>query len=446
MLSTKPLGLWSGVGLVAANMIGAGVLLSTGFMAQSMGPGAILLAWAAGAALALCGARAYAEAARLVPRSGGEYRYLSELLHPSVGYAAGWASLLVGFSAPVAVDALAAGAFANTLSAAFDPRWTGAGLIVGLTALHAAGLKASVRGQNLLVALKLALFAGFICFGLFAGSSQFPAWTPPEHGAGFPLAAFMGSLFYIAFAFSGWNAASYAAEEFREPGDVPRAMLTGCALVAALYLAVNWVFVANLTPADASAVFRYESESVTLGHVIALRLAGPGAARLMSALVILLFVSAMSAMTFAGPRVYAAMARDGFLPKVFAGREGRPPAASVFLQSALALLIVFTHDLRQALGNVGAILTLFAALTAAGLFRARFSAGGRFQKPPAAALIAAGVYSASAAYMLYFGFRDKSSTLLLWLAGVLAAAFAAYALTRAAAGEPGARGIPSGGI
>ena len=432
MSSTKSLGLGSGIGLVAANMIGAGVLLSTGFMAQSMGPGAILLAWAAGAALALCGARAYAEVALLVPRSGGEYRYLSELLHPSLGYAAGWASLLVGFSAPVAVDALAAGAFARTLSPSLDPRWTGAGLIVALTALHAAGLKASVRGQNLLVAVKLVLFTGFICFGLFAGSGRWPAWTPPAPGAGFPLAAFMGSLFYIAFAFSGWNAAAYAAEEFREPKrDVPRAMLIGCALVAALYLAVNWVFVANLTPADASAVFRYESESVTLGHVIAQRLAGPGAGRLMSALVILLFVSAMSAMTFAGPRVYAAMAKDGFLPKVFAGREGRPPAASVLLQSALALLIVFTHDLRQALSNVGAILTLFAALTAAGLFRARFSAGGKFPKPALAGLLAAGVYSASAVYMLYFGFRDKGSTLLWWLAGVLAAAFAAYALTSA---------------
>ncbi len=432
MSSTKLLGLWSGVGLVAANMIGAGVLLSTGFMAQSMGPGAILLAWAAGAALALCGARAYAEVALLVPRSGGEYRYLSELLHPSLGYAAGWASLLVGFSAPVAVDALAAGAFAGTLSPSLDPRWTGAGLIVALTFLHAAGLKASVRGQNLLVAVKLVLFAGFICFGLFAGSGHWPAWAPPAAGAGFPLAAFMGSLFYIAFAFSGWNAAAYAAEEFREPGlDVPRAMLIGCALVAVLYFAVNWVFVANLTPADASAVFRYESESVTLGHVIAQRLAGPGAGRLMSALVILLFVSAMSAMTFAGPRVYAAMAGDGFLPRAFAGREGRPPAASVLLQSALALLIVFTNDLRQALSNVGAILTLFAALTALGLFRARFAAGGKFSKPALSSLVAAGIYSASAAYMLYFGFKDKDSTLIWWVAGVSAVSFAAYGLTRA---------------
>ena len=108
-------GLWSGVGLVAANMIGSGVFLSSGFMAQDMGPGTILVAWLVGAALALAGAQAYAALARAIPRSGGEYRFLSELLHPALGYLAGWASLLVGFSAPIAVNALAAGAYTATL-------------------------------------------------------------------------------------------------------------------------------------------------------------------------------------------------------------------------------------------------------------------------------------------------------------------------------------------
>ena len=430
------LGLGTGVGLVAANMIGAGVLLSTGFMAQEMGPGAILLAWVVGAALALAGARAYAEVSRIVPRSGGEYRYLSELMHPSLGYVAGWASLLVGFSAPIAVDAIAAGAFAQTLSRSLDPRWVGAGLILALTAMHMVGLKVSARGQTLLAAVKAVLLIGFVGLGLLAGSNRWPSWTPPVPRAGFPLAAFIGSLFYIAFAFSGWNAAAYASEEFREPKrDVPRAMIIGCALVAALYFAVNWVFVANLTPADAAVVFTYETERVTLGHLIATRLMGPGAGRAMSAVLILMFVSAMSAMMFIGPRVYAAMAKDGFLPKAFAGREGRPPAASLLLQAAVALAIVFTHDLRQALSNVGAILTLFSALTVAGLFRVYFAAGEKLPKPPMSSLVAAGVYIASAALMLYFGFKDKSSMLIWWMSGVLAAALAAYGVTRAAGGS-----------
>src|SRR5436190_18089622 len=98
--------LWPGIGLVVANMIGAGVFLSTGFMAQEMGPWPILLAWVVGAVIALAGTVAYGEVARMIPRSGGEYRFLSEVFHPALGYFAGWASMLLGFAAAIAVDGL----------------------------------------------------------------------------------------------------------------------------------------------------------------------------------------------------------------------------------------------------------------------------------------------------------------------------------------------------
>ena len=95
--------MFSGMGMVIANMIGAGVFLSTGYMAQTLTPKQILLAWVVGALLALAGAKAYASIAQIVPQSGGEYKYLSKLIHPSLGYLAGWASLLLGFSAPIAI-------------------------------------------------------------------------------------------------------------------------------------------------------------------------------------------------------------------------------------------------------------------------------------------------------------------------------------------------------
>ena len=144
------------MGMVIANMIGAGVFLSTGFMAQELTPRQILLAWAIGAFLALAGARAYAGLARIVPKSGGEYQYLSTLVHPALGYLAGWASLLLGFSAPIAIDAVAAGAFAKTLSAWIDPKLFAALLIVLLTSVHAVRLRFSVNTQNVLVLVKIA--------------------------------------------------------------------------------------------------------------------------------------------------------------------------------------------------------------------------------------------------------------------------------------------------
>lgn len=437
---SKSFGLWSGIGLVMADMIGAGVFLSTGFMAQSMTPGLILLAWVVGAVLAMAGARAYAEVARLVPRGGGEYRYLSELLHPSLGYLAGWASLLVGFSAPIALDALAAGAFARAVLPTLDPLLVGACLIVALTLAHAVGLRFSTRVQNGLVLLKVGLVVGFIAVGLFAGSLAWPSWAPPDTKA-VTLDGFANQLFYIAFAYSGWNAAVYAADEFTEPRrDVPRAMLLGTLFVAGLYLLVNYIFVANLTPELGAVVFNYDKfaslagqwDQVTLGQAVMGHLLGPAAAKAMSLVTLLIFISAMSAMALIGPRVYAAMARDGVLPKWLQGQQGKPPAAAVFLQGGLAMLLLFTHQLREVLSNVGAILTLFAALTVLGLFAARLRAKTPEQKPAAVSLVAAGVYVGSATLMLFFGFKDHPM-LLVWVGVVAVVALGAYAATKAAA-------------
>jgi APA family basic amino acid/polyamine antiporter len=440
--AAKKLGLRSGIGLVAANMIGAGVFLSTGFMAQEMAPGPILLAWAVGAVLALAGARAYAEIARIVPRSGGEYRYLSELLHPALGYLSGWASLLVGFSAPIAVDALAAGGFAKTVFPALDPQWTGAALVVALTALHVSGLTTSARTQNLLIAVKLLLLGGFVWLGLQYGASGWPTWRPPHDAGGFPVAPFVSSLFFIAYAFAGWNAAVYVAEEFEEPDrTVPRSMLIGTGLVAVLYLVVNWIFVANLTPTQASVVFGYEeSHQATLGHAVVTALRGPGWGAAMSAVTVVVFTSAMSAMILVGPRVFQAMARDGYLPRLLAGRPGRPPVASIGVQTALSLLFIFSHQLRGLLSNVGAVLTLFSALTVAGLVRLWIHPGGR-PRPAAGALVAALVFLALAAYMLWFAFRGAVHV-LPWLAVIFAFALGAWALTRWARG--GARRMEDG--
>ena len=422
------LGLWPGIGLVISNMIGAGVFLSAGFMAQDLTPAQVLEAWLVGALLALCGATAYAEVARRVPRSGGEYRYLTELMHPALGYLAGWASLLVGFSAPLVVDALAAGSFAHALGIPLSPRVFGGIAVIALTAVHAAQLSASRWTQNVLAALKALLMLGFLAVGLVAGQHAWPTWQPPHLSATFPMAAFATNLFWVGFAFSGWNAAIYASEEFEHPTrDVPRAMLLGCSLVGVLYLAVNWVFVANLVPDQAIGVARYDSDQVTLGHMVMGRLIGPSGATVMSVVILLLLLSAMSAMTYTGPRVYAAMAGDGFLPRALIAKAGRPPVGSLLVQCALALLLIATHSIQEVLQNVGAVLTLFAALTVLGLFRERFAPRGR-PAPPLVSLLAAGFYVLVAVWMLYFGFSGKTH-LLPWVGGVAAVALVAYALT-----------------
>jgi APA family basic amino acid/polyamine antiporter len=429
--TARKLGLWSGVGIVIANMIGAGVLTAPGYMAMDLAPSYILWAWLIGGVAALAGARAYAAVAQAIPRSGGEYRYLSTLWHPVLGYLAGWTSLLVGFSQPVALDAQLVGYYSGTLGIGIPWRVITIAVIVLVTALHAFDLRASRRGQNALVAIKITLVAGFVVVGVIAGSNAWPGWRPQASEHGLPLAPFFQSLVFIAFCYSGWNAAIYASEEFAAPRrDVPRAMLIGCAAVMLLYMLVNWVFVANLTPAHYGDWIRDDPDRITLGHVVMKELIGTTGAKIMSGFMIVALLSATSAMTMIGPRVYAAMARDGYLPAVFAGKDGKPPLGSVLLQGAIAVAVAMTTSFIKAIATVGTVLTLMAALTALGVFKLQLDRR-QAEKPGVPALIAAAIFVGLAGWMLYFAFTSpllntvdlpgvgKVASPLVWLAFIV---------------------------
>lgn len=421
------LDLGSGVGLVVANMIGAGVFVSTGFMAQELSAGWILAAWMLGAVLALAGARTYAEAARLIPRSGGEYRYLSELLHPSVGYLAGWASLLVGFSAPMAISAFGAAAFAFVAIGKGDARLGATALIVGLCVFHSLGLRSSKWIQNALVLVKGFLILGFVALGLTLGDNQWPVWEPAPASTSLAF-RFATSLFFVAYAFSGFNAASYAAEEFENPTrDVPRAMLIGCALVGVAYLFVNWILVANLTPERARVVFEYEQARVTLGHLVARDFLGDPGSQAMSLGIAAIMISSASAMLLVGPRVYAEMARDGFLPSILRGKAGAPPRTSIILQGVIAIALLYVHTIGDLLTNVGGILVLFSALVAVGLFGIE-RRKPTLMAPRPRALIAATIYAGFSVWMLYNAFKTRTG-LIPWIAVAAGAALLAYGLT-----------------
>ena len=432
MTVARKLGLWSGVGIVIANMIGAGVLTTPGYMALDLAPSYILLAWLIGGIAALSGARAYAAVAQAIPRSGGEYRYLSTLWHPMLGYLAGWTSLIIGFSQPVALDAQLVGFYTGTLGVDVPWRVVTAVVIIAVTALHAFNLRASQRGQNILVAIKITLVVGFVVVGLLAGSNAWPTWRPEASAHGLPVAPFFQSLVFIAFCYLGWNAAIYASEEFAEPRrDVPRAMLIGCAAVVVLYLLVNWVFVANLAPEHYGDWLKGDPDRITLGHVLMKHLIGTTGARIMSVFMIVALLSATSAMTMIGPRVYAAMARDGYLPAMFAGGSDRPPVGSVLLQGAIALVLAMTTTFIKAIFTLGTVLTLMAALTALGVFKLQLDRR-RAEKPGVPALIAATIFVGLSGWMLYSAFTNpllntvelpgvgKVSSPLVWLVFLVA--------------------------
>jgi len=424
MARSGGLGLKSGVGLVVANMIGAGVLVSAGYMVQGMEAGPLLLAWVLGMVLALCGARAYGALSRSITRSGGEYRYLTDLFHPFVGNMAGWGSLLIGFSAPIAIDAVVVGWFSKTLGLGVDPLVVGTVLILALALIHGIQWRTSTLFQNLLVAVKFVLVLGLVGVGLTYGASTWPAWVPPSPPVDKTTwDLILENQFWIAFAFSGWNAVIYASDEFEQPSrDVPRAMMLGCALVGIIYLAVNWVFVANLDPKSASVVFSYGNDSyVTLANVLVEQLLGAGAAAWMSVFVIIVMISAMSAMMLVGPRVYAEMAEDGCLPGFMKARDGRPPFAAVLLQAAVALVLLHTHTVLQAIKSSSSVLMLFTALAVAGVWMMK----RRGEQPSALSLMAATVYMVLVSWILWTGLSrdgDEKTLAVFGLMAILAAA------------------------
>lgn len=408
--------------------IGVGVFVSAGFMATSLTVPQIMLAWVVGGVLAIAGAQAYGAVAALVPRSGGEYRYLSELAHPALGYLAGWTTLLVGFAAPVASSASIAGPFVETLWPSVDGTYVSMAMVVVVTLSHAFDQRLSRWSQDILAALKVALVLGFIIVGLAIGNHHAPSWTPPSPAPS-TLQSFLENLVYVVYAYTGWNTAAYAAEEFRAPHKtVPRAMILSAVLVTALDLLLNWVMVQNLRPETLQAFLASDKARITVGHVITVDLLGPAAGNVMSALVALALFSGMSSMTLVGPRVFAAMAKDGYLPRAFLAKDERPPMVAVLLQGALSLLLVCTYTAGTLIANVGLILTAMSMLTVLTLFGAlrRRSSSPR---PAPSALVGAAVFAAGSGFMLYCAIAERPSV-LLWSGAIGVCATIAYGASR----------------
>ena len=235
MHARRQLGLRSATALVVATMIGTGVFTTSGFLLTDLkSPGAVLAAWAVAGIIATLGALSYGALARRIPESGGEYRFLSDTLHPAAGYVAGWVSLVVGFAAPAAASAFAFGKYVGGWFPELDSRLAGGVVILGFSALHAAHVRRGAWVQNLGVAVNLVLILGFIALALprLHGTSGPPLEVLPPAGM---VSTFAVSLIVISYSYAGWNAAVYIGGEIRHPErNLPRSLLWGTLLVTLL--------------------------------------------------------------------------------------------------------------------------------------------------------------------------------------------------------------------
>ena len=381
------LGPIDGAAIVVSNVIGSGIFIVPAIVAASVpNAWAMLGVWLAGGLLAFAGAMAYAELAALRPRAGGEYVYLREAFGPAAGFLTGWTSFVAGFSGAIAASAVGlAGYLARFFPAAGDTTpifevplglmtltvssqtIVALSAIAVLSAVHILGLGPGRVVQNLLAGSKIALLVGFIVLGF--GFGQGATTNFSVSGTTIMPSSWVLALIPVMFAYSGWNAATYLAEEMRAPGrNVPLALGIGTVVVVVIYLLLNMLYV------YAMPVTAFVNVGENVADATAVRLFGDALAAPIAAASAVMIAASISAMVLAGPRVYYAMAQDGlfFAAGAKVHPKFRTPIIAIVAQSAWAGVLVLSGTFQQLVGYTGFAVVLFSGVAVAALFVLRF--------------------------------------------------------------------------
>lgn len=361
------------IAVVIANMVGTGVFTSLGFQLLDIQSGfVIMMLWAAGGVAAVCGAMTYAELGAAMPRSGGEYNFLSRIYHPAAGFISGWVSASIGFTAPTALAAITFAAYA-TSAVPETGAWTGKVLAVGLllilTYVHSGSRRNSGGLQVIFTILKVSVIAGFCIAALLLVDEPQPISFLPVRGDGALLrsGAFAVSLIYVSYAYTGWNAATYLSGEVEDPQrNLPIILLTATIVVTCLYVALNYSFM-RVAPVESM------QGQIEIGAIAAKSAFGDLGGRFTGMVLALLLVSTVSAMTVAGPRVLQVIGED-FSVLGFLGRTNKDgiPSTAIYIQSAVAIVFVLTSGFESILVFAGFTLALNSFATVLGVFILRW--------------------------------------------------------------------------
>jgi len=303
--------------------------------------------------------------------------YLGELYHPLLGFLTGWISFFAGFSAPLAAISLACGEYvAGALpgvpalgSSLILKKVLAILIIASLAAVHLRGIELGARVQNALTVGKVLLILGLLALGFTLGEGSFGHFlggaSPAVGGGGWNVAGL--SLMWIMFAYSGWNASAYIGSEIKDPGrNLPRSLIAGTGVVVLLYLGLNLLFVYAVPPGEMDGV-------IAVAGLAASHLFGRGAEAAVSALIAFALLSSVSALIILGPRVYYAMARDGYFFRSLGSVHplSRVPSRAILLQCGMAIALVASGTFDQILTYMGFCLGIFPILTVLGVFRLR---------------------------------------------------------------------------
>ena len=360
----RTIGFVTACSIVIANIIGTGIFTSLGFQLPEIHSGfALLMLWVVGGIAALCGALCYGELSAALPRSGGEYHFLSQIYHPAVGFMAGFVSATVGFSAPIALTAMAFGKYFQGTSGMGSPLLLSFAVVWVVALFHLGNLRVGSVFQNLWTLLKLLLIAALIAAGFFVHSKQPIVFLPARSDIMSIFAPpFAVALVFVMYSYSGWNAASYVTGEIKKPEkNVPRSLIAGTLVVIVAYVLLNAIFLAT-TPQEE---MRGQLE---VGLIAGKHIFGADGGRIVGAIICLGLVSSISSMTWIGPRVTMSMGEDHWLLRLL-GRKNRQgvPTYAMILQLMIVNLLLLTGSFEGVVRYIQFSLLICSLLTVLGV-------------------------------------------------------------------------------
>jgi APA family basic amino acid/polyamine antiporter len=339
----RELGLFDATMVVIGGIIGAGIFLSPGVVAQRLDtPWLVLAAWGAGGLIALAGAFSYAELGAIFPKAGGQYVYLRDGLHPLMGFMYGWALLLVIETGAIAAVAIIFASYALRIAGAPDAAKVPLAIaaIVILSVINYLGVKPGSRVLNVLVVLKVLALAILVGAGFVAAAH--PGWwtdarVPVAHGSA-TIIAFGAGLVPILFSYGGWQSANYVGEEIIDAKrNLPRALIVGTLAVVAIYVTVNVVYLRalGLDGLATSGAPAADAARRTFG--------ASGDVFISSAIAISTF-GFLNLSILAPTRVYYAMSADRLFVPALARLHPRyaTPSVAIVVQSAWSCVLAFT--------------------------------------------------------------------------------------------------------
>ncbi|MBN8701683.1 MAG: amino acid permease [Bacteroidetes bacterium] len=412
-MSKKSIGLFTATSIVISSMIGVGVFTSLGYQVEGLSSGfSILLLWVLGGFAALLGAFCYAELGAAMPRSGGEYNFLSTIYHPLLGFLSGWISATVGFSAPIAASAMAFGKYINAVFPTCSAQLTAIIVIVVVAGIHSLHISVSKKFQVITTVLNVLIIITLIVVGLSVkptGDISFAFSVNDISSSGFAI-----SFFFVSLAYSGWNASAYIAGEIKDVHkNLPRSLLLGTVIVGVLYILINYVFLRCSPVADIKG-------KAEVGIIASRFILGETGGNVMGLIIALLLLASVSSMIFAGPRVIETIGSDFKLFKLFARRsKNESPIYAILLQGIIAILFVITAKFDEVITYISFTLNLFLLITVLGLIvlRVRQPNLPRPYKTPLYPLIPI-LFLLISGWLTYQGFLQKPTESLYGLATV----------------------------